>query len=85
MLGGGAESEREIELEIEQIRARMAAIEAERVELEAALRDLVSQRATMALVNHQPNTARDASTVTTASPGAEKIALFRAFSVHDGS
>ncbi len=58
MLGGGAGSEREIEVEIERIRARMAAIEAERVELEAVLSDLVSQRSAMAQVNHQPNIAR---------------------------
>ena len=77
MLGDGAGSEREIEVEIERIRARMAAIEAERVELEVVLSDLVSQRAAMALLNHQPNTVRDAPTVTTASSTAEKIALFR--------
>ena len=77
MLGGGVGSEREIELEIERIRARMAAIEAERVELKAVLSDLVSQRAAMALVNHQPNAARDASTITTASSSTDKVALFR--------
>ena len=55
----------------------MAAIEAERVELEAALSDLVSQHAAMAQVDHQPNTARDASAVTTASSNTDKVALFR--------
>ena len=77
MLGGGAGDEREIEVEIERIRARMDAIEAERVELGAVLNNLVSQRAAMALVNHRSNTARDVSTVTTASSSTDKVALFR--------
>ena len=42
-LGGGAETAHEFEVEIEQIRVRLAANEAERRELEAALRDLVSR------------------------------------------
>ena len=42
-LGGDAETAHELELEIEQVRARLAANEAERKELEAALRDLVSR------------------------------------------
>ncbi|VTZ26400.1 hypothetical protein MPC4_340023 [Methylocella tundrae] len=41
--GGGAETAHELEVEIEQIRSRLAANEAERKELEAALRDLVSR------------------------------------------
>ena len=39
-LGGGAETAHELEVEIEQIRARLAANEAERKELEAALTGL---------------------------------------------
>lgn len=77
MLGGGAGSEREIDLNIERIRARMAAIEAERVELEAVLRDLLSRRLAKPPEIRQANTVTDATIVTTASPGAEKIALFR--------
>lgn len=42
-LGSGAETAHELEVEIEQIRARLAANEAERKELEGALRDLVSR------------------------------------------
>jgi hypothetical protein len=41
---GGAETAHELEAEIEQIRAGLAANEAERKELEAALRDLASRR-----------------------------------------
>ena len=77
MLGDGAWIGREIEEETERIRARMAAIEAERIELEAVLSDLVNQRAAIALVNHKPNTARDAPAVTTASSSTDKVALFR--------
>ncbi len=77
MLGGGAGSEREIGAEIERIRARMAAIEAERVELEIVLSDLVSQRTAMARVSHPPNIVRDAPTVTTVSSSTDKVALFR--------
>jgi hypothetical protein len=77
VLGGDAGGEREIDEGVERIRARMAAIESERAELEAALSDLVDQRVAMAEVNHQPNTIGDALTVTTTSSSTDKIALFR--------
>jgi hypothetical protein len=75
LLGGDTGGEREIEVGIERIRARMAAIESERAELEAALSGLVDQRVAMAQVNHQPNA--DALTVTTTFSSTDKVALFR--------
>jgi superfamily II DNA or RNA helicase len=75
--GEGASIGREIEVEIERTRARLAAIEAERKELEAVLRDLLSRRAAVALLSHQPNTVADAPTVTAPSSSTEKVALFR--------
>ena len=74
--GGGAETARELEVEIEQIRARLAANEAERKELEAALRDLVS-RCSAAAANYSSPAIADAPGVMAASSTAEKIALFR--------
>ena len=73
----GARIGREIEVEIERTRARLAAIEAERKEHEAVLRDLLSRRAAVALLSHQPNTVADAPTVTAPSSSTEKVALFR--------
>jgi len=75
-LGGGAETAHELEVEIEQIRARLAANEAERKELEAALRDLVSRR-WAAAANYSCPAIADARGITAASSTAEKIALFR--------
>jgi hypothetical protein len=73
---GGAETAHELEAEIEQIRARLAANEPERNELEAALRDLASRRS-MAAANYSSAAIADAPRVIAASPAAEKIALFR--------
>jgi superfamily II DNA or RNA helicase len=75
--GDDARIGREIEVEIEWTRARLTAIEAERKELEAVLRDLLSRRAAVALLSHQPNTVADAPTVTAPSSSSEKVALFR--------
>jgi len=75
-LGGDAETAHELELEIEQVRARLAANEAERKELEAALRDLVSRRSAT-VANYSSPAIADAPRVIAASPAAEKIALFR--------
>jgi outer membrane protein TolC len=74
--GAGVEAAHELEVEIEQIRARLAANEAERKELEATLRDLVSRRSTTVANYSSPATAH-APRVTAASPGTEKVALFR--------
>jgi hypothetical protein len=73
---GGAETPHELEVEIEQMRARLAANEAERKELEAALRDLVSRRSAT-VANYSSPAIADAPRVIAASPAAEKIALFR--------
>jgi superfamily II DNA or RNA helicase len=75
-LGGDAETAHELELEIEQVRARLAANEAERKELEAALRNLVS-RCSAAATDYSSPTLADAPRVMAASSAAEKIALFR--------
>ncbi|MGA8988952.1 MAG: hypothetical protein WB500_00950, partial [Rhodoplanes sp.] len=75
-LGGGSKTAHELEVEIEQIRDRLAANEAERKELEAALRDLVS-RCSAAAANYSSPTIADAPGVMAASSTAEKIALFR--------
>ncbi len=75
-LGGDAETAHELELEIEQVRVRLAANEAERKELEAALRDLVS-RCSAAAADYSSPTIADAPKVMAASSAAEKIALFR--------
>lgn len=77
MPGEGARIGREIEVEIERTRARLTAIETEGKELEAVLRDLLSRRAAVALLSHQPNTVADAPTVTAPSSSSEKVALFR--------
>ncbi|WP_210239104.1 hypothetical protein [Mesorhizobium sp. B2-9-1] len=79
VLGSGAETAHELEVEIERLRDRLAANEAERKELEAALRNLVSRRSAAA-ANYSPPVIADAPGVTAASPTAEKIALFRAYS-----
>ena len=65
-LGGGAETAHELEVEIEQIRARLAANEAERKELEAALRDLAS-RCSAAAANYSSPAIADAPSVMAAS------------------
>ena len=49
MPGGSAINGREIEIEIEQTRARLAANEVERRALEAELKDLLSRQATKSL------------------------------------
>ena len=75
-LGGGAETTHELEVEIEQIRARLAGNEAKRKELEAALRDLVSRRSAAA-ANYSSPAIADAPVVMAASSTVETIALFR--------
>lgn len=74
--GAGAEAAYELEVEIKQIRSRLAANEAERKELEAALRDLASRRSATVAIYSSPAIA-DAPRVIAASPTAQKIALFR--------
>jgi superfamily II DNA or RNA helicase len=76
-LSGGAEIAHELEAEIERIRARLTANEAERKELEAVLRDLVSRCSAAAAANNSSPAIADAPGVTAASSTTEKIALFR--------
>ena len=77
MPSGSAINGREIEIEIEQIQARLVANEVERRELEAIRSDLLSRRPRKPAEIRQANPVMDATIVTTASSGAEKIALFR--------
>jgi hypothetical protein len=72
----GAEAAHELEVEIEQIRVRLAANKAERKDLEATLRDLLSRRSTT-VANYSSPAIADAPRVTAAAPAAEKVALFQ--------
>ncbi|MGH9566775.1 MAG: hypothetical protein ACRD4I_12370, partial [Candidatus Angelobacter sp.] len=67
-LGGDAETAHELELEVEQVRARLAANEAERKELEATLRDLVS-RCSAAAADYSSPTIADAPRVISSAGG----------------
>lgn len=77
MPGGSAINGREIEIEIEQTRARLAANEVERRWLEAVLKDLLSRQTTKSLETPHALIVADATMLTTASSSADKIALFR--------
>jgi superfamily II DNA or RNA helicase len=68
---------REIDEEIERIRSRIAALQAERIELEAALADRLRQRVSLTQIDHQSMTIVGGPTVTTASSNTDKVALFR--------
>jgi hypothetical protein len=76
-LSGGAEIAHELEAEIERIRAHLTANEAERKELEAVLRDLVSRCSAATAANNSSRAIAYAPGVTAASSTTEKIALFR--------
>jgi superfamily II DNA or RNA helicase len=75
--GDGVKLGREIEIEIERTRARLAANEVEWRELEAVLRDLLSRRSAKPPEISHASTVADAPIVSTASPSSDKIALFR--------
>jgi superfamily II DNA or RNA helicase len=75
--GDGVIKGREIEIEIEQTRARLAANEVERRELEGVLKDLLSRQTTRSLETPHVSIAADATMLSTASSSADKIALFR--------
>ncbi len=77
MPGGSAINGREIEIEIEQTRARLAVNEVERRALEAVLKDLLSRQATKSLETPHALIVADATMLTAASSSADKIALFR--------
>ena len=63
--------------EINRIRARLASLEVERAELEASLAQVERRRAAVQAINACSIMAGNAPTVTTASPTADKVALFR--------
>ncbi len=77
MPGVSAINGREIEIEIEQTRARLAANEVERKALEAVLKDLLSRQATKSQETPHSLIVADATMLTTASSSADKLALFR--------
>ena len=77
MPGGSAINGREIEIEIEQTRARLAANEVERRALEAVLKGLLSRQTTKSLDTPHGLIVADATMLTAASSSADKIALFR--------
>ena len=65
------------EAEIVRIRARLASLEAERAELEASLAQIERRKAASQAVNACSTGAANTPTVTSASPTADKVALFR--------
>ena len=76
-LSDGAEIAHQLRAEIERIRARLAANEAERKELEAVLRDLASPSSAAVAKYSSPAIADAPVGVTAVSSATEKIALFR--------
>jgi hypothetical protein len=65
------------EEQIVRIRARLASLEAERVELEASLAEIERRKAAAQPIGPRSISVVNAPTVTTASPTADKVALFR--------
>jgi superfamily II DNA or RNA helicase len=65
------------EKEIARIRGRLASLEAERAELEASLAQIERRKAGAPTINACSTLAASTPTVTTASPTADKVALFR--------
>jgi superfamily II DNA or RNA helicase len=65
------------EKEIVRIRARLASLDAERAELEASLAEIERRTAGAQAINACSIVAANIPTVTTASPTADKVALFR--------
>ena len=76
-LSDSAEIAHQLRAEIERIRARLAANEAERKELEAVLRDLASPSSAAVAKYSSPAIADAPAGVTAVSSATEKIALFR--------
>ena len=62
---------------IVRIRARLASLEAERTELEASLAEIERRKAAVEAIKACSIVAANTLTVTTASPTADKVALFR--------
>ena len=65
------------DVEINCIRARLASLEAERDELEGSLAEIERRRAAAPTIRHCPVQAANNPNVTTTSPIADKVALFR--------
>jgi hypothetical protein len=65
------------EEQIVRIRARLASLEAERGELEASLAEIERRKATAQPIGPRSISVVNDPTVTTASPTADKVALFR--------
>jgi superfamily II DNA or RNA helicase len=70
-------ADREIDDEIASVRARLASLDAERVEMAAMLGALERRKASFARSQRQAMSIADPPTVTSASPSADKVALFR--------
>ena len=77
MPGGSAINGREIEIAIEQTRARLTANEVEWRALEAVMKDPLSRQATKSLETQHGLVVADATMLATASSSADKIALIR--------
>ena len=65
------------EIEINRIRARLASLDAERAELAASLAEIERRMAGAQAISACSILAAKTSTVTTASPTSDKVALFR--------
>lgn len=65
------------EIEINRIRARLASLEAERADLEASLAEIERRKAGAKAISACLIFTANTPTVTTASPTADKVALFR--------
>jgi hypothetical protein len=68
---------REIDQEIQRIRARIAELEAERMQFEVELNRLVPQRAAPAQIDDRPILDGNSLPVTQASSITDKVTLFR--------
>ena len=68
---------RDEEVEIARIRARLSSLEAERAKLEASLTEIERRKAAAKAINGCSIAAANTPTVTTVSPTADKVALFR--------
>ncbi|MGI8839188.1 MAG: TOTE conflict system archaeo-eukaryotic primase domain-containing protein [Caulobacteraceae bacterium] len=69
--------DRDEEIEINRIRARLASLEVERAELEASLAQVERRIAAVQAIDAGSSMAGNTPAVTTASPTADKVALFR--------
>ena len=80
MPGGSAINGREIEIEIEQTRARLAVNEVERRALEAVLKDLLSRQATKSLETPHALIVADATMLPRRHPALTRSLYFGIYS-----